>query len=108
MMRNERPTFDQLFRGFDMFIDSLVATLIVMGISLVVFFGFMAVLVCGGIALGAAAEQAGGGAGSPMVMVIMLLFYPIMIGSMIVLQALFMFAYPLIVDYNLTVRGLAQ
>ena len=102
MMRNERPTFDLLFRGFDVFIESLVATLVVMGISFVVVFGLIAVLICGGIAVVATADRAGGGVGPALAVVGLIVFYPVMIIVMIVVQALFIFAYPLIVDYNLS------
>ena len=49
MMRNEQPTFSLLFQGFDVFIESLVALLVQVGVSIGVMILLFGVLVVGAI-----------------------------------------------------------
>ncbi len=97
MMRNERPTFEMLFKGFDMFVDSLVATLIMVGVSILVMIPMVALMIGGMIAV---SEQAGVVAPGILVAVIAACLLAIL--AMMVVQLLFSFSYPLIVDYNLS------
>ncbi len=97
MMRNERPTFEMLFKGFDMFVDSLVATLIMVGVSILVMIPMVALMFGGMIAV---SEQAGVVAPGILVAVIAACLLAIL--AMMVVQLLFSFSYPLIVDYNLS------
>lgn len=97
MMRNERPTFEMLFKGFDMFVDSLVATLIMVGVSILVMIPMVALMFGGMIAV---SEQAG--VVAPGILVAVIAAYVLAILAMMVVQLLFSFSYPLIVDYNLS------
>gem|GEM_PF-1468330 len=101
MMRNERPTFEMLFKGFDMFVDSLVATLIMVGVSILIMIPMAALIIGGMIAAGVAGEQADGLAAGG-VLVAVGAAYVLAILAMVVVQLLFTFSYPLIVDYNLS------
>jgi len=102
MMRNERPTFDMLFKGFDMFVDSLVATLIMVGVSLLLLIPLFLLMFGGMIAVvGMAGEQAGDAAAGGM-MIFFLIVYLAFFLITVVVQILFIFSYQLIVDYNLT------
>ncbi len=97
MMRNERPTFEMLFKGFDMFVDSLVATLIMVGVSILVMIPMVALMIGGMIAV---SEQAG--VVAPGILVAVIAAYLLANLAMMVVQLLFSFSYPLIVDYNLS------
>jgi len=101
MMRNERPTFDMLFKGFDMFVDSLVATLIMLGVSFLIMIPLGVLMVGGMIAAGLVGEQAGGAAAGGIIILVMI-GYLVAILAMMVVHLLFIFSYPLIVDYNLS------
>jgi uncharacterized membrane protein len=101
MMRNERPTFDMLFKGFDMFVDSLVATLIMVGVSFLVMIPVGVLMVGGLFAVGLVGEQAGDGAFGG-IMIFFMFGYVVAILVIVVIQMLFVFSYPLIVDYNLS------
>ena len=101
MMRNERPTFDMLFKGFDMFVDSLVATLIMVGVSFLVMIPVGVLMVGGLFAVGLVGEQAGDGAFEG-IMSFFMFGYVVAILVIVVIQMLFVFSYPLIVDYNLS------
>ena len=101
MMRNERPTFEMLFKGFDMFVDSLVATLIMVGVSILVMIPMAALMIGGMIAVGVAGEQAGDAAAGGIAIFVVAASVLATLAMMVV-QLLFSFAYPLIVDYNLS------
>ena len=106
MMRNEEPTFSLLFQGFDVFMESLVAMLIQLGVSIGVMVLSFGVLIVGGLALRAAAAggQPGGNPEAAMgVLAIgIFLFYGLIIGVSILVGALFAFTWPLIVDHHLS------
>jgi len=108
IMRNEKPTFSLLFEGFDVFMESLVAMLIQLGISMLTMILSFVVMAVGGAALvavaGAGGGQPGGNAAAAMGLLTIgiFLFYGLIIGVSILVAALFAFTWPLIVDYRLS------
>ena len=109
IMRNEKPTFSLLFEGFDVFMESLVATLIQLGISMLTMVLAFVVMAVGGVALlavaGAGGGQPGGNAEAAMGLLTIgafVFFYGLIIGGSILVGALFAFTWPLIVDYRLS------
>ena len=108
IMRNEKPTFSLLFEGFDVFMESLVAMLIQLGISMLTMVLAFVVMAVGGVALlavaGAGGGQPGGNAGAALGLLTIgiFLFYGLVIGVSILVGALFAFTWPLIVDYRLS------
>ena len=109
IMRNEKPTFSLLFEGFDVFMESLVATLIQLGISMLTMVLAFVVMAVGGVALlavaGAGGGQPGGNAEAAMGLLTIgafVFFYGLIIGVSILVGALFAFTWPLIVDYRLS------
>ena len=108
IMRNEKPTFSLLFEGFDVFMESLVAMLIQLGISMLTMVLAFVVMAVGGVALlavaGAGGGQPGGNAGAALGLLTIgiFLFYGLIIGVSILVGALFAFTWPLIVDYRLS------
>ena len=109
IMRNEKPTFSLLFEGFDVFMESLVAMLIQLGISMLTMVLAFVVMAVGGVALlavaGAGGGQPGGNAGAAMGLLTIgafVFFYGLIIGESILVGALFAFAWPLIEDYRLS------
>ena len=108
IMRNEKPTFSLLFEGFDVFMESLVATLIQLGISMLTMVLAFVVMAVGGVALlavaGAGGGQPGGNAGAAMGLLTIgiFLFYGLIFGVSILVGPLFAFPWPLIVDYRLS------
>ena len=108
IMRNEKPTFSLLFEGFDVFMESLVAMLIQLGISMLTMVLAFVVMAVGGVALLAVAGAGGGqpGGNPEAVMGVLaigiFLFYGLIIGVSILVGALFAFTWPLIVDYRLS------
>ena len=106
MMRNEQPTFSLLFQGFDVFIESLVALLVQVGVSIGVMILLFGVLVVGVLALGAVAAggQPGGNPEAAFGVLIfgIVAFYVVIIGVSIVVGVLFIFTWPLIADHRLS------
>ena len=100
-MRGEKVQFDLLFKGFDHFVESLIATLIMFG---VIIGGMIPVyaLLCGGfMTFVMMAEQGQKPDVSPAVVVLIILSYLVAMLLVIVLSALFTFSYMLIVDKGL-------
>ena len=100
IMRGETITFEMLFKGFDYFGPSLIASLILVAVVLVVMIPCY-VLLFAGIALGAAAGEE-----SPEIMGIAVflstsLFMLVIMTVMTVIMTLFIFVYQLIVDRKL-------
>jgi hypothetical protein len=99
-MRDERVEFANLFDGFKHFVESLLATLVLVGIMLVVMIPVYIVMFVGMFATLAAAEK--GGAGPPLALFgLMFGLYAVVLVLSILIGAFFMFAYPLIVDRGL-------
>lgn len=100
LMRGETISFDMLFKGFDFFLNSLIASLILLAVVLVVMIPCY-VLLFAGIALGASASQ-----DTPEIMGIAVLlstafFMLVILTVMTIIMTLFLFVYPLIVDRKL-------
>ena len=104
LMRGERVEFGLLFKGFDHFVPSLIATLIQLVPVLIVlvpaYLVFIALLVMTGAA-GVSDREAAGPALGVMVVVSIGLFLVIMLVSVVV-GVFFAFTYPLIVDRGLS------
>jgi len=96
---NSKPaSFELLFKGFDFFVESLIATLIMVAVGVVVivpvYIIFMIVFV--GIM-----ASSGGEPDPAAVLPLMMIMYPIIIGLSILVGLPFIFVYPLIVDRGL-------
>ena len=97
-MRGKSADFETLFRGFDYFLESLLATLLVAVASVVLIAPGAIVLVITLVGASLAGEQAG-------VLVTVLSIVGVSAALVLwsfVVSALFLFVYPLIVDKNLT------
>ena len=103
-MRGEEVKFENLFKGFDFFTPSLIASLIqfvpiiiLIFVSYILFFAMFFAL---------AASQAGSGGGNPVaavgMIVVIFVFVAFMIIMTVLIQGLFIFMYPLIVDKKLS------
>ena len=100
LARGETITFEMLFRGFDFFGQSLIASLILVAVVLVVMIPCY-VLLFAGIALGAVTGQE-----TPEIMGVVVLlsssiFLLVILTVMTVIMTFFIFVYPLIVDRKL-------
>jgi hypothetical protein len=96
--RRREVKFEMLFKGFDYFLQSLIASAL-MFIPLIVFFLLAYAAL---IALFLAAAPSGGGPGKSSAPWVMLggmgVFYSVLLLVVVVFQVLFFFVYPLIVD----------
>ncbi|HEY3027272.1 MAG TPA: DUF975 family protein [Pyrinomonadaceae bacterium] len=103
-MRGEEVKFETLFKGFDFFMPSLIASLIQFVPIIILIFGSYILFFAVFFAL--AASQGGSGDGNPAAalgMIVMIFLFVIFILIMgVLIQALFIFMYPLIVDKNLS------
>jgi uncharacterized membrane protein len=103
-MRGEEVKFETLFKGFDFFMPSLIASLIqFVPIIILVFGSYILFFV---MFIGLAASQGGSGGGNPAaalgMMVMVFLFVIFILIMSVLIQALFIFMYPLIVDKKLS------
>lgn len=103
-MRGEEVKFETLFKGFDFFMPSLIASLIQFVPIIIMIFGSYILFFAVFLAL--AASQGGSGGGNPAaalgMMVMIFLFVIFMLVMGVLIQALFIFMYPLIVDKKLS------
>lgn len=103
LMRGERIEFGMLFKGFDYFLPSLIATLIPMGLAFVVLgpalVVFFALFVVAGTA-GTGSEHGAPVAAGVLIVGVALLVLLVLAGALAVGLA-FMFSYPLIVEHKL-------
>jgi hypothetical protein len=96
-MAGEPVPFEKLFRGFDYFLESLIATLLLMAASMVVILPVYLLMVVGFIGMGA-----GGDDEMAAVFVVLMIFvYLLIFVASMLLGAFFSFVYPLIVDRGL-------
>lgn len=96
--RGEPVTFDLLFKGFDYFVPSLVATIVqVVPIVVVLVMGYLVFFI---VVIGAAAAAPGGGepAVALSIFVAMGLFVGAAVLVSLLVSLLFTFAYPLVAD----------
>ena len=98
-LRGEEVSFERLFKGFDHFVQSLIATLIVFGITFIILIPFIVVFLVG--FLGAVSSDGGEAVGVGFVF-LMLFFYAFALLIGVVVSCLFIFTYPLIVDVGLS------
>ena len=96
-MRGGIASFDDLFRGFEYFVQSLIATLIMFAVSLVVVGVFVVLIFL--IILGAGAS--GDDQISAAMMLLLLPLYLVIFILSILIGTFFIFSYPLIVDRGL-------
>ena len=97
VMRGGRASFELLFKGFEYFVESLVATLIPLGIMLVVMFGVWFVMFIMAMGFGAMSDGDSAGPGVAFILLLIVLGLVATV-VLIAVNMLFMFAYLLIVD----------
>ncbi len=101
-MRGEAIEFGMLFKGFDYFVESLVATLILMGATMVVMLPMYCLFFAGFMSFGADMERGGGDEEAAMAMFgLMGVFYLLVMLLSLIVGVFFAFVYPLIVDRGL-------
>lgn len=94
LMRDEPIEFGTLFKGFDFFVQSMIVSLISVGVSLAITIPLG--IVCFVLFIVSAAS------GSPAALLSIVFFYVVMIFAMVIVGMFFMFAFPLIADRNMT------
>jgi uncharacterized membrane protein len=99
-MEGTPPSFDTLFRGFDHFAESLVATLIVIGVAMLVVVPLYVVMVAL-LILGAGASAQTDVAVVAAPLLVLGLFVVAILVLTIAISVVFTFVYPLIVDRGL-------
>ena len=101
-MRGETIEFGMLFKGFDYFVESLLATIILAGAMMVVMLPMYCLLFAGFMNFAADMERGGGDEEAAMAMFgLMGVFYLLVILLSMILMVFFAFVYPLIVDRDL-------
>jgi uncharacterized membrane protein len=94
--------FGMLFKGFDYFGNSVVAALLhvipIMAIIIPAYI-FLYISMIAAVAAGSAADS--GPLTGLMFVFVILIFYVVVVGAVIIISIVFMFAYPLIVDRGL-------
>lgn len=103
-MRGEEVKFETLFKGFDYFTPSLIASLIQFVPIIILVFGCYILFFA--MFIGLAASQGGSGGGNPAaamgIIVLMFVFIFAMLLIVTLIQGFFIFMYPLIVDKKLS------
>lgn len=99
--QGQRVEFATLFKGFDQFADSLVAMLIMVGVSLVVMFPLMIAMFALMI-VPMIASQGNGGPPATFGILTMLLMYPLVFIASFLVYIPFLFTFQLIADRKLT------
>ena len=89
-MNGIQVRFETLFKGFDVFLNALLANLIMIGIALVVMFPMMLVFLGMIVAAGPRNEEA--------MLGIMVTMYPLILIASLLIYMPFLFIFPLIVD----------
>ena len=106
-LRQEEVSFDVLFKGFDYFVESLIATLIVIAVTMVfiipLYVVFFVTFVSTGLFWGRGGNPPAAGGGPEMLAVfgMMAVFYLAILIVMLLVSTLTAFVYPLIVDRQL-------
>jgi len=101
--QGRRVRFEMLFEGFEtqVFVQSLLATLVLVGVSLVFTFGLMIVGFVAALALGFSLASKSGQAPPPVMVFAMVILFAVMMTLTIAIGVLFAFLYPLIADRRL-------
>jgi hypothetical protein len=107
-MRGDEASFDVLFKGFDYFVESLIATLIVFAVMMVFFIPLYVIFLLSFLSLAlfrgahfGNPPPAGGGPEIFALFGMMAVFYLVVLVVMLILSTLTAFVYPLIVDRKL-------
>lgn len=100
-MQGERVTFDLLFKGFDYFVESLIATLILVGAMMIILVPIYLVFFVLFIGFGAFTGQAPDGEFALGFFGLLGLVYFLILVLSILVGTFFIFVYPLIVDRGL-------
>src|SRR5437667_3012334 len=105
--KNREVSFNLLFKGFDFFLPSFVATLLMMAPSFLLGLGAYLFFVFGMVGtLAVFAPRGGGGPPDPMMFVVMIsllvLYFLTLMTGVLAIRALFFFSYPLIVDRQMS------
>ncbi len=101
VLRGESIEFGMLFKGFDHFVQSLVATLILIAVTLVIMIPGYILLFASIFGAAVAGSADGAPAGIAVFLVAMILFLVLAVVG-ILASLLFLFTYPLIVDRGLS------
>ena len=102
-LRGQSVDFGMLFKGFDYFVESLLATLILVGLSLIVILPLSCLFFVAIMGATAAAAQRGHGGEPPVLAMfgIMGIFYFAILVVSAIVGMFFAFTYPLILDRGL-------
>lgn len=92
-IRGEAVAFDTLFKGFDYFVEGLIAMLVIAVICMVIVIPFWILMFLVGFMLGSD--------GGAIVALLMLVFYVFFFILLLAINALTAFTFPLIVDKNM-------
>jgi uncharacterized membrane protein len=101
VMRGTKASFETLFKGFEYFVESLVATLIPMGIMIVLVIGGWILMAVSFAVSGAAAQGSDSSGPGILLLIVMFIVGIVLMIVMIAVQMLFMFTYQLIVDRDM-------
>lgn len=102
-MRGERVSFDGLFKGFDFFAQSVIATLLQMIPAVIIIIPVYLIMVFGMLAsVSTAASRGGEGAAMAGFFLVMIVFFVVIMLLSVALGVFFMFTFPLIVDRKLS------
>ena len=102
-MRREQVSFDSLFKGFDFFAQSVIATLIQAIPAVIIVFLVYLIMGFGMFAsLASAGRRGGEGAAMAGFFVTMIVVFVVIMSVSVVLGVFFMFTFPLIVDRKLS------
>ncbi len=96
-MRGKKANFETLFQGFDYFVESLIATLLVALATIVLIAPCVLLFIVAIVGAAVAGQNAG-----PAALAVVAIFVPILILVSLVVSSLFLFVYPLIVDKQFT------
>jgi len=97
-MRGKRADFETLFKGFDYFVESLIATILVWLATMVLLVPFVVLMVIVMVGAAVAGEEVG-----PIVLlVVFAVLVPVFVLITMIVSSLFLFVYPLIVDKQYT------
>ena len=103
--RGDEFEFELLFKGFDLFLPSLIASVIMTGVALVILVPAVFVAFAGMLVSISAAEAEGGQAAAAVLAPLGCMFgflLLLMFAAILLVGMLFTFTFPLIVDRNLT------
>ena len=101
-MRGEQVSFDRLFKGFDFFGESVIATLIQMIPGVIIAIPVYLIMGVGIWASASAGTRGGEGAAMAGIFVTIIVDFVVIMLLSVVLGVFFMFTFPLIVDRKLS------